>query len=139
MTAAAAIVAVGAREEECRRNKSSSPSSSSCSPPLFSHAQPPSNVWRWRRSRACDGDGGAAVVPLAGARVRPKPRAAPSSGTVVVPWAHTPAWFGLPRGGGLPSHAIAVLFPHDGGAPAVREAPGRSLSSPTFLLGLGYG
>lgn len=34
------------------------------------------------------GDGGTAVVPLAGARVRPEPRAAPSSGTAVVPfWA----------------------------------------------------
>ena len=35
---------------------------------------------------AGEGDGGAAVAPLAGARVRPEPRAAPSSGTSVVPF-----------------------------------------------------
>ena len=32
------------------------------------------------------GDGGSAVAPLAGARVRPEPRAAQSSGTTVVPF-----------------------------------------------------
>ena len=32
------------------------------------------------------GDGGSAIAPLAGARVRPEPRAAPSSGTTVVPF-----------------------------------------------------
>ena len=54
---------------------------------------------RDRRVRTSARDGGVAVVPLAGARVRPDPRAAPSSGTSVVPFgARACALRGAPGG-----------------------------------------
>jgi hypothetical protein len=75
-------VPVGAGEELCW-NKSGlllfiSSFRSFLAPPAVS---PP----RDNDGSASSRDGGATVTPLAGARVRPEPRAAPSSGTVVVP------------------------------------------------------
>ena len=64
------------------------PRAQSFSPPLLSLAFAPSRGGHEPRRpwMAGEGGGGAAVAPLAGARVRPEPRAAPLSGTSVVPF-----------------------------------------------------
>jgi hypothetical protein len=75
-------------------------------------------------SLRCDRDGDAAVVTLAGARVRPKLRAAPSSGTAVVPfWSPALMQIHTARYGFLPAHwrgGVAVIFLHIGGGRETR-------------------
>jgi len=80
------------------------------------------------------------VAPFAGARVWLEPRAVPSRGTAVVLFAPYARVLGIAerrRGGSsLPARAV---FPHAGGTAGDEENPGRSLPSPTSLLGLGLG
>jgi len=79
------------------------------------------------------------MAPFVSARVRPEPHAAPSSGTTVVlfaPYARVLGTAERRRGGdSLPARAV---FRHVGGTTG-GENPGRSLPSPTSLLGLGLG
>ena len=76
------------------------------------------------------------MAPFVSARVRPEPHAAPSSGTTVVlfvPYARVLGIAERRRGGSsLPARAV---FPHAGGTAGDEENPGRSLPSPTSLLG----
>jgi hypothetical protein len=74
-----------------------------------------------RTRRALDGaEGhGATVAPLAGARVRPEPRAVPSSGTKVVPFGPSPRRRSRSPGSASSSRwrwwVPAMSFPHGGG------------------------
>jgi hypothetical protein len=103
--------------------------------------------WSLKPRRRARRDGGAAVAPLAGARVWPEPRAALSSGTSVVPFGAVRVRSGRhTRRRPVLSRTEAVEYRQAGVSGVLLRTslagggmePGASLLLSSFLLGLGF-
>jgi len=102
-----------------------------------SHAAP---FWSGKPRRRARRDGGAAVAPLAGARVRPEPRAALSSGTSVVPFGGRARAL---RGASGGMRGVGPFFPArrrwlTGGPAPLEVSVGKEPAPPLSWLGLGF-